>query len=130
MPCACFEGCAVRAICIPRSIEEIASQCFEQSKLESIEFESPSELKKIGDQAFFASHLKGIVIPRGVQTIGTYCFAQAPLKQIAFDDPSRLTGVGFGCFLLTQITPESLPVNVMVVACFPFGWDVPRNVPR
>ena len=82
-----------RPLIIPASVEEIGEQCFRETKLSSVAFESGSCLKKIGKEAFAENkYLKSkITIPASVEVIGEECFKDCvQFPGVEYEPGSRL----------------------------------------
>ncbi|MFQ9147992.1 MAG: leucine-rich repeat protein [Eubacteriales bacterium] len=109
-------GNMVESVTIPTSATEIAEMAFYGcSALKSVTFAEESQLKKIGESAFYtATSLETLTIPEGVTEIGTNAFyATHALREINL--PASLTtvcgGDWFGklfTFGTTAGAPQSL----------------------
>ena len=67
----------VESVTIPASVTEIADNAFYTCiGLTSVTFAEGSQLKAIGNEAFYAvNQLESLIIPEGVTSIGQYAFA-------------------------------------------------------
>ena len=107
-----FDGCSVRALILPDSIQEIGSGCFEGSQqLETVRW--PANLKTISYQIFKdCTNLQTVDLPEGLETIGAEAFLGCEnLTQITL--PSTLTTIGDDAFhgcekLMDVMLPKSL----------------------
>jgi hypothetical protein len=71
---ACCLG--LEAFNVPESLEILDDRCFEDcSNIETIEFEGPSRLKRIGERAFMGCRLRSITIPALTEEIDGSAFA-------------------------------------------------------
>lgn len=87
-------GRNVESVTIPASVTEIADKAFYTcTGLTSVTFAEGSQLKTIGNEAFYAANqLESLTIPEGVTSIGQYAFA-AMNKLQTITLPSTLTTV-------------------------------------
>lgn len=71
-----FESAYIEYIKIPRSVEKIGKNTFNNCKnLSSIKFTDDSNLKIIGDNAFKGTNIESIEIPRSVTIILDFAFS-------------------------------------------------------
>ncbi len=82
--------------------------------LETLNFEGPSNLTTIGDDAFIEAYaLTSVTIPASVETIGTFAFAYASLGDLIFESPSKLTTIGeYAFYGTTSLTSVEIPASV------------------
>ena len=87
-------GRNVESVTISASVTEIADKAFDTcTGLTSVTFAEGSQLKTIGNEAFYAANqLESLTIPEGVTSIGQYAFA-AMNKLQTITLPSTLTTV-------------------------------------
>jgi hypothetical protein len=80
---------------IPSSIVSLGPGSFKGCKsLESVTFESGTQLERIEERAFHKSGLKSIVIPSSVVVLGGFSFAKCrKLTSVDFESGSRLERV-------------------------------------
>ena len=82
---------------IPKSIEEIGNNAFYNIKLNSLAFEDDSNLKKVGDFAFYLSEDVNslnnctLVIPSATTTIGKESFKNQSFSELEFKNNSPIT---------------------------------------
>lgn len=133
---------AVKSIVIPASVKKIEAQAFAQcASLETVTFESGSQLESIGDQAFAqcgkltsinleaCTHLESVglqsfaqtgllsvTIPASVKTIGNQAFAQnVSMSSVAFAEGSHLEKIGDQAFAQTALLSVTIPASVKVI---------------
>ena len=112
-------GSGVESVVIPASVTEIAENAFYTcTGLTSVTFAEGSQLKTIGNEAFYAANqLETLTIPEGVTSIGNHAFtATNKLQTITL--PSTLTTVcGDAWFgnLFAFGSQNSAPANLMAV---------------
>jgi len=117
-----FSGQEVESVYVPRSVEEIACNCFYDTwSLKWISFESECKLASIGSSAFAMSGLRSIVIPRSVSSIQRRCFLDAvDLTSVEFEPNSQITQLGDEAFLNTGIAAFEVPRSAESIgkSCF------------
>jgi hypothetical protein len=89
------------SVTVPRHFEVLGPTCFSYCEsLLSLLFESGSELKAIGMQAFYnCSSLATIVIPRHVEVLESMCFCNCvSLSSVRFERGSELKRIGSNAF--------------------------------
>ena len=96
------------SVTIPKSVEYIDENAFSSNKLASVNFESDSKLKYIGDVSFAGNKLTNIVIPSTVETIGGYAFKSNKLTTVKFAEKSNLKKVINEAFADNQLTNTGL----------------------
>jgi hypothetical protein len=86
----CFESCAqLNGFNVPESVEILGDRCFEScSKMETIEFEGSSRLRRIGERAFTGCNLHSVTIPVFGEEIDGAAFVHCPLISIEVDPGS------------------------------------------
>jgi hypothetical protein len=121
-----FRNTKLRAIRIPRSVENIEEFCFYGCKsLSELVFESGSELKKIGDYAFCKSGLRAIRIPRNIENIGIFCFSGSMyLTEVTF---MNAPCIGTGAFDECPLTYVNVPNGVVLKYDFPKSCTFKEN---
>jgi hypothetical protein len=105
---------------IPASVEEIGIWAFASSSLETITFESGSQLKIIGYSSFRDTSITSIFIPASVEEIGIDVFRESSLETITFELGSQLKIIGDGAFYNTSITSIVIPASVEEIGDWPF----------
>jgi hypothetical protein len=97
-----FSNCSsLQSICIPSSIETIASLCFWNcDNLSVLTFESCSKISNLGEAAFAnCSSLQSICIPSSIEMISNRCFADCEnLSDVSFEDGCRISRIGDSVF--------------------------------
>jgi hypothetical protein len=81
----------VKSICIPRSVESLGESCFEEAKIETLTFESGSQLREIEKECFDGCELTSVRIPRLVEVLSEGCFEFCRnLETFTFEPESML----------------------------------------
>lgn len=114
---------SLKAITIGSNVLNISYGAFYRCRgLEAIEFQRPSKIKTIGEQAFAGcSSLTTIEIPNSVETIGEKAFYGASLSSgISFGMGSQLKEIRHGAFDSCQFTSIHIPAGVKVIESFAF----------
>ncbi len=98
------------SISLPNSITEIGEMCFlQQDLLPSIEL--PEYLKEIKEKTFSGCYgLTEVLLPTNVEKIGRQAFWHCPIKSIDF--PSALVEIGEEAFISCNLEEVSLPDNI------------------
>ena len=82
-----FQSAQITSITIPSTVMTIGNNAFTSSKIQEVNFESPSALTKIGDGAFSGTKsLKSFTWPEGVDTIPQSCFSSGGLESLIIPD--------------------------------------------
>jgi len=76
----------------PRSVKILSKACFANSKIETLTFETESQLTRIEELYFRNCSLKSIAI------LGKSSFYAAKIEALIFEAGSRLTRIGETCF--------------------------------
>ena len=133
----------IKSIVIPASVKTIEAQAFAQcASLETVTFESGSQLTSIGDQAFamcpklqsvnlgnctklnkigkqafaMCSNLPSITIPASVKSIEDQAFAQTvSMSSVSFAEGSQLEKIGDQAFAQTALLSVTIPASVKVI---------------
>jgi hypothetical protein len=124
---SCFSGSTIKSIVIPRSIQSLGQSCFanhvshdygyvsyegRRCTIESLTFESDSQLTKMEESCFRYCLLKSIVIPRSVEAINENCFQSTQIIQLKFEEGSHLRTASSSCFSNSSITAVCIPRSV------------------
>lgn len=122
----CFWTCAMRSICVPRSVEFVGRSCFAGSSfpahaLSSIFFESGLKLTRLAESWFAQSSIRSLCIPQSVVSIAKWCFCHC--KQIgktSFEPQSQVKQIEESDFSLCSIKSIVLPGSLEILgkACF------------
>ncbi len=120
--CTSFEN--LRKVTIGPNVENIGDRIAEPlgssgvfrgcKNLAVVEFQQPSQLKKIGASTFFSSAIKNITIPASVEEIGDQAFMQcSQLTSITWEAGSALRTIGKQTFsscsaLESVVLPQSI----------------------
>lgn len=118
-------------IIIPSSVVELEECiCVDSRSITHIEFESDSQLKIIGELAFFSMHqLMMVNIPASVEKIEDYAFFDCPLlKYVIFDSEDHLTFIGKGAFGDTNLNFIIIPASVITISDYAFSKDFDRTI--
>jgi len=109
---------------VPNYVEVIGFGAFENSKLETINFEEGINLLTLGYRSFYnAKNLKEITIPESVVSIDYYAFAMCKsLETVNFSVNSKLTGIYegafYGCISLSNIV---IPDEIYEISDYAFS---------
>ncbi|KAK8865150.1 hypothetical protein M9Y10_010684 [Tritrichomonas musculus] len=108
---------------IPAQISIIESKSFFNRKLKSIKFETNSELKIIGFEAFFRTRIEDLIIPASVEMIGEGSFLGNPrLKSVRFPSNSKLKKINDRAFESCNLESISIPASVEYLGtCFGYN---------
>ena len=105
----------ITSVTIPSSVDEIGINAFLLcDNLESVTFESGSNLKTIDGNAFGNTKIQSISIPASVENIGELAFTECEeLASVTFESGSNLKSIDgnafFCCYALNNLTlPASL----------------------
>lgn len=122
-----FEFCnSLKEITIPSSVTEIRTNAFYGCNyLKTVTFEEKSQLKAIGNKAFYNNHSLKITIPSSVISIGESAFANYAgvlgVQSIKFETNSQLQSIGKEAFYnsvcLTEIV---IPKTVITISADAF----------
>ena len=116
------------SITIPSSVETIGAYALQNTGLTSINFESNSKLKTVGDNALQYTGLTSITIPSSVETIGGSAFADNQITTINFESNSKLKVIdtkAFGWNKLTNTGLGKLPSSLTSLDTNAF-WENPN----
>ena len=95
-------------------VTSIADRAFEYSYQELYQFPLNSEIKSIGEYAFFASRIKSILIPSSVVRICKYALGNCHhLKKVDFAADSKLQIIEKGVFDNSSVEHLSIPSSVV-----------------
>ena len=116
----------IKSITINKGVKTIGSSAFAYcTYLESVKFESGSQVEAVGDYAFNGCrNLKSIKLPEGVTHIGQSSFAQCEsIKSLSL--PSSLVEIGSCAFQWCKgLTNVALPSNLEKIGSYAFGQCV------
>ena len=121
-----FSQNPISEIFIPSNVEEIEYGAFSargyssNSVLRTLTFEdteeNPSQLKKIGREAFSFNYLRDIIIPNTVEEIGSYAFHNNEISNLTIVDtlakPSHLKTIGNNAFSENNLSQVVIPGSV------------------
>ncbi len=110
-------GCNISSVVVPNTVETIASYAFyNYGNLTSVEFQSPSSLTTIGDQAFSQSGLRSIELPNSLTDFGNALYYCENLLYVKLGN-SSVTRIGndafHGCKSLVSIELPSTVGTIM-----------------
>jgi hypothetical protein len=98
------------SIVIPSSITVIGDEAFSGSKIESVTFESGSQMKLIGVRTFSRCSLRSILLPASVLVLGAACFlCCSRLDSVVFEDDSHLMRIERECFAWSSLKSFVIP---------------------
>jgi hypothetical protein len=105
-----YLGCCASVV-IPSSVVVLGrSSVLDCKSLESVIFESGSQLSRIEYSAFYGSGLKSITIPSSVVVLGKDCFGRCwSLKSVAFESGSQLSRIEDFAFRECQLESIVIP---------------------
>ncbi len=107
---------------VPEGVQYIDDYAFLNSKLETLDFESPADLLSIGQYAFVSSMLKEIEIPMNVNFIGERAFESTrQLEKLSFTEGSVLTFIPEFMLYSSTVKEVYLPENIEVIHQFAFA---------
>ena len=125
----------LKGIVIPATVTEIDDRALEDCRsLVSIDFAEGSQLKRIGNWAFYNAHaLQNVTIPDGVEEIGAGAFYGCTYLQNV-NIPASVRAIGDNCFALCEkiakITVDAVePPAVEDKTFFEVPADAPVYVP-
>ena len=102
-----FEGCTgLTTLHLPASLTKIGTYAFSGVPLETLIFAEGSQLKEIGNSAFYGCRLTEIALPEGLETIGNYAFQYSKLQSVTIPASVRtINQYAFGyCYDLESVT--------------------------
>ncbi len=109
-----FNRSSISSIEIPASVTNIGQGAFRHSELETLTFESESQLKTIEQSAFLFSSLTEIEVPASVKTIETGAFSgNESLEKVTFEKDSNLRGMSG--FSNTSVTEIEIPASIKTI---------------
>lgn len=109
------------SVTIPASVEHIGELAFSDTKaLGIVEFESGSQLERIGNYAFFKTALPSIELPASLKVIGSNAFNSEQLTQVTFPDNSELDSIQESAFFGSAITSFTVPASVRYIGGMAF----------
>ena len=116
-----FVGSSIESIKIPKKVYCIGESAFENTVINSVEFDEGSKLETIDKSAFKGcNNLKSIVIPASVTTIGAYAFSGCTnLTSVTFEEGSKLETLN-SIFQNSGITEFTIPKSVTEIAPWVF----------
>ena len=94
---------SLKTVYIPNTVKDISYSSFQKSPVERVIIEEGSELKSIGDSAFYScTSLKTFDFPEGLESLGYNCFWQSGLSGTVVI-PNSVTFLDAGSLLSTKI---------------------------
>ena len=98
--------------------------------MESVTFETGSELTLIGERAFSGcTALESIEIPKSVETIENDAFyGCSKLSGLTFEAGSALTTIGESAFNETALVSVTIPKSVQTIGMYAFSSDTLETV--
>ncbi len=119
-----FKNCdSLTNLEIPASVETIGEMAFGVCEnLNQVTFGANSQLKTIGDNAFWNCDITSIEIPASVVTIGDDAFnGCGNLSQVTFEANSQLKTIEQTAFCGCAITSIEIPASVKTIGAAAFG---------
>ena len=80
----------VKEVTIPKNYDEIFNYCFENTRIEKVNFAQDSNLTEIGTGAFNNTPLKEFTMPDNLLKIGENAFSNTLLKKVTFNNRLQL----------------------------------------
>ena len=80
----------VKEVTIPKNYDEIFNYCFENTRIEKVNFAPDSNLTEIGTGAFNNTPLKEFTMPDNLLKIGENAFSNTLLKKVTFNNKLQL----------------------------------------
>lgn len=108
-------------ITIPQSVKIIEGGAFHQSGLESVLFESGSNIETIeagtnNIGAFSKTKISSISLPASLITLGACAFRDCTsLKTLKFEDGCQVSGIGYDAFYDCNITTLRIPASITTI---------------
>ena len=117
-----FNDTVIESFKVPASVVQIMGGEDNGSfpnTLTSLEFESESCIKTIGDYAFKGSSIRTISnLPNGITNIGNYAFSGCPIQDLVL--PQDVLTVGDNAFDAAKITILSIPEKLQSIGSYAF----------
>ena len=95
---------------LPDSLTNIGDHAFSLNKLRAVYLYyngEDSNLKHIGDSAFFLNHIDDLELPASLTSIGNFAFSDNRLPEVIL--PHSLTNIGDHAFSFNKLTNVTLP---------------------
>lgn len=124
-----FEGCtSLEAILIPATVKEIEYHAFTGcSKLKNVNFEDPSTLETISNEAFFGTAINTMPKFENLSFLANKCFAYSQLTEFCLSEKltnSDLNGIFGGCSKLEKLIYPNLDMACRVAPCIDHEFDI------
>ena len=117
-------GLDIKSITLPNTLTTIGASALQSNTgLTSINFESNSKLKTVGDNALQYTGLTSITIPSSVETIGGSAFADNQITTINFESNSKLKTIGSGALKNNALTSITIPSSVETIGDSVFYYN-------
>lgn len=110
IPASLYSFCTtMTSVTIPATVTSIGAEAFFVTPaLETVTFETGSNLATIGVEAFFNSGLLTFTFPPSVTSIGDAAFGHCPnLVTVTFEPGSSLDTIGWSAFETPQLRPST-----------------------
>jgi hypothetical protein len=111
----------LKSIWIPRSIERLGKGCFMSCQIETLVFETGSNLRYVDEGCFQMCSLRTICIPSRCQLFGKFAFSKMNMvERILFETGSQLARISESCFAGSSLGGIILSSSISVVGqnCF------------
>lgn len=86
----------VKKLTIPKTVELIQNGAFSECGIETLVFEKNSNLKEIGDSAFYNNKIKDYTIPSSIEYIGCKAFYGNKIEEVKL--PHKKIRLRYKCF--------------------------------
>jgi len=124
---AFYDNKLLTDVIIADTITSIGYGAFQWAEnIETVTFESDSQLVSIGNSAFESDHaLKTIEIPKSVTSLGTGAFSwTTSLESITFEADSQLISIGSSAFdSAHSLKTITIPSSVETIGAYAFTWN-------
>ena len=118
----------LRIVVIPRSVKIINFRAFYDCKLETILFESDSNITKISQEAFIDNKLRRITIPKSVKSIEEGAFKNNKLELLTKDDMPNIVTIDSEVFAMNKLTSVFIPCSVKTIEERAFSNNELENI--
>ena len=109
-------------VVVPDNVRVLPAGCFQaNTNLRRVTFGPSAQLERIGEMAFYMTHIEGITIPYNVRELCKGCFAKCThLKRVTFAPDALLEYIRECAFSETDLEEIDIPDNVVELGnrCF------------
>jgi hypothetical protein len=98
------------------------------NNITSVTFTSPSNVREIGDKAFFGTNFNQgtLTIPGSVKKIGITAFAWTNMSSVVLEE--GVESIGKGAFYDSSPTSITFPVSLRSIGEYAFMWSSLKNI--